>query len=108
MAEIATRYESSRNAILMAIREGRVSASMSGIEYCDKPWGELDMSDDGDMQTISTALTWDGEGHDCDPLERRSDAKLALLAERMQFMYEPTPERHAKIAALDEQIRRTK
>jgi len=63
MAEIEQRYEADRQAKLDRIRNGEVSASMSGIEYHPKPWGELDVNNPSDLQIISVALSWDGSKH---------------------------------------------
>lgn len=64
LGEIAREYDGRRNKILNSIAEGKVSASMSGIEYYPKPWAELDMSNPVDAYLILTNLTWDGQRHD--------------------------------------------
>lgn len=64
MGEIEKRYNAQRESILDNIRQGSVSASMSGIEYFHKPWSELDILNEADRYSIFTALTWNGEAHD--------------------------------------------
>jgi hypothetical protein len=63
MAAIAKRYDERRESILESIRQGKVSASMSGIEYYDKPWNELDASNFSDLHSIMAAISWNGERH---------------------------------------------
>lgn len=92
MAQVAARYDSRREEILAAIRDKRVSASMSGIEYYEKPWAELDLSDDIDLLTINTKLTWDGEKHDMAGLRRYSpdelNMKSAIAAPRYAITFQ--------------------
>lgn len=61
MRAIGERYDARRAENLQAIREQRISASMSGIEHYPKPWADLDMADASDWFIISTNLTWDDE-----------------------------------------------
>jgi len=78
MAEIEQRYEADRQAKLDRIKNGEVSASMSGIEYHPKPWGELDVNDPSDLQIISVALSWDGSRHIIKAIEHNKKAKAVL------------------------------
>jgi hypothetical protein len=76
LAEIAERYEAERDRILTRIRNGERSASMSGIEYYPKPWAELDVTNDADLQIITVNMTWNGSAHDFD-LKRSATAITA-------------------------------
>jgi len=78
MAEIEQRYEADRQAKLDRINNGEVSASMSGIEYHPKPWGELDVNNPSDLQIISLTLSWDGSKHIFKTIEHNKKAKAAL------------------------------
>lgn len=71
--ETRTMAEIAREAILAEIREGRRSASMSGIELYPKPWADLDMANDYDWHIISTNLTWNGKRHDYTGLQRLTE-----------------------------------
>ena len=46
------RYTQRREQILQRIREGKVSASMSGIEYYDRPWADLDPQEQARLELI--------------------------------------------------------
>lgn len=51
-------YDGRRADILEAIRAGKVSASMSGIEYYPKPWAKLDPNDAGDAYLRNAMVEW--------------------------------------------------
>lgn len=57
------RYEEYRRGILESIRAGRVSASMSGIEYYHKPWDALSPDSPADVETLKVAMMWNGVRH---------------------------------------------
>lgn len=38
-------YTRSREITLKAIRDGKISVSMSGLEYCEFPWEDLQTKD---------------------------------------------------------------
>lgn len=106
MGAIAQRYDDRRAKILAAIREGQTSASMSGIEYYPKPWIELNVADPADLNTISTALTWNGTAHDATELRRFTAAEMEARARLMATFHEQiSPERTAKIRAIEDEIR---
>jgi hypothetical protein len=54
------RYDDERNAIIARIKAGSVSASMSGIEYYQRPWDETPPEQWDDL---SDSLTWNGVRH---------------------------------------------
>lgn len=56
----ADRFNAKRKAILEHIRKGKVSASMSGIEYYPKDFHDLTVND---PIVIKVALTWNGTAH---------------------------------------------
>jgi len=103
IGEIGAKYDAERQAILERISQRAVSASMSGIEYYPKPWGELDITDDGDLMFISVTLAWDDEAQakshtnirKLTPDELKRDRQLSAL-----FREPPSPAREEKIAAL--------
>lgn len=105
LREIGGRYDAKRNAILANIRDGRSSASMSGIEYCPKPWADLDMTNPGDVQTISSALTWTGDHHDCAGLRKLTPRELELQAERTRLSYLPHEQRKGRWAEIDAELK---
>lgn len=105
MGDIAARYDAQRAAILDAIGSGRVSASMSGIEYCNKPWADLDLENDSDRAIISAALTWDGEQHDLTELRKLTGRELALTKERTALSYLPWEERAQRMAEINAELK---
>jgi len=62
-ASAKSRYTAERNQILARIRAGKVSASMSGIEYYHADWDQLNPNDKGDMMLIRTMITGGGALH---------------------------------------------
>jgi hypothetical protein len=54
----AARYNAERDSVLASIRDGRVSAIMSGIEHMPEWFEDL-----GDDMEIETAMTWNGQYH---------------------------------------------
>ncbi len=58
MGEIAERYEAKREEILRRIRDGEISASMSGIDSYPKPWSELDYASKSDRYIIQLHISY--------------------------------------------------
>lgn len=54
------RYDEGRQRIFDAIARGGVSASMSGIEWCQESWDDTKPES---WLDLSVALTWDGQRH---------------------------------------------
>ena len=59
VAACMARYDADRERRLILIGEGRVSASMSGIEYY--PFAAKDADIDRDPTPIKGAMTWNGQ-----------------------------------------------
>ena len=55
------RYDQQREKLLALIREGRVSAAMSGIEYYPCP--ARDLASANDWYVVEVSLTWNGQAH---------------------------------------------
>ena len=55
------RYDLSRDRIIDLIKQGSVSASMSGIE--NYPYPSIDLEIARDLHSIKNILTWNGETH---------------------------------------------
>ena len=109
VVQVGQDYDDRRNAILNDIAEGRVSASMSNIEFFSKPWNELDLDNKDDLFTISTMLTWDKDrnAHVRHPLIAKSDAELALQ-DKLNKLYstEPSDERKTKIDVIRNRLKK--
>ena len=107
MADIARRYDEQRNSIIEAIHNGHTSASMSGIEYYPKPWAELDVSDFGDCQIISTNLTWDEaeKVHTHDGLRILTKEELDLHARKSALFFKPHSERKDELEEIYAKLR---
>lgn len=103
MADIARRYDEHREGLLGSIRAGKVSASMSGIEYYPKPWAELDLASDGDRYVISTALTWnaDEHTHDLTAIRTLTARELALRREQMATYSKYPAEREPRLSEIE-------
>ena len=101
MADVAAGYDETRNQILARVQAGKISASMSGIEYYPKPWSELDLDDPSDFNTIATEIGWNGDERIIE-MRRLSSSEITRNRERSRIMHEPVgPEREQKLKALD-------
>ena len=58
IGQISAEYDATRERILERVRLGHCSASMSGLDFMDKPFADLDPSDKIDAITIRHLLGW--------------------------------------------------
>lgn len=102
LSDIANKYNKARADIIARLKEGNISASMSGIEYYPKPWEELDTEDEGDMFILSTWIK--GDTHE--GLRPFTPAEIEVRQQLRDLMSEPIgAARNKKMDTLQAMVR---